>query len=54
MAEYDNNVTGEIFSYTTQNYDQNFLTDQRNPLYAYKVTSDSDTLYLYEATKPKD
>ena len=50
MAEHDNNVIGEIFSYAAQFSDQNVLTDQRDPLYAFKATSDPDTLYLHEAT----
>ena len=54
MDEHDNHVAGEIFSYTTQLSDQNILTDQRDPLYAYKAKSDPDTLYLHEAMTTKD
>ena len=54
IAEHDNHVSGETFSYTTQTFDQNILTDQRDPLYAYKSTIDPDTLYLHEAMKSID
>ena len=50
-SEHDNYVSGAIFSYTTQFSDQNVITGQRDPLYAYKAISDPDTLYLHEVTK---
>ena len=49
-AEHDNHVTGEICSYTTQFSDQNITNDQRYLMYAFKATSDPDTLYLHEVT----
>ena len=44
-----------IFFYSTLSSDQDFLTryDQQNPLYAYKATSDLDTLYLHQAMNTK-
>ena len=54
MAEHDNHVLGDVFSYTTHFSDQNVLTDQRDTLYAYKATCDPDILYLHEAMKTKD
>ena len=50
-AENNNHVPGEIFSYTTKFPDQNFILDQRDPLYAYKAISHLYTLYLHEAMK---
>ena len=54
IAKHDNHVPGEIFSYTTQYPDQNVTIDQRDPLYAYKATSDPDTMDLHEAVKKSD
>ena len=53
-AEHDHHVIEEIFCYTTQFPDQNVTIYQRDPLYAYKATSDPDTMYLHEATKTSD
>ena len=52
-AEHNNHVAGAIFGYTTHYSDQNVITDQRDPLYAHKATSDPDTFYLREAMKTK-
>ena len=48
-AEYDHHITGKIFCYTIQFPNQNVIINQRDPLQAYKVRSDPDTMYLHKA-----
>ena len=45
---------GEICCYSTLYPDAYVLTEaQEDPLYAYKVSSDPDILYLHEATRER-